>query len=529
MRSNKSALLIIFLTVFIDLVGFGIIIPLSPYLAKQYGATPFQVGLLMAIYSLMQFIFSPFWGGLSDRIGRRPVILVSLLGTGVAHLIFAYSTSIEMLFISRAFAGIAGGNLSTAMAYVADVTGTKDRSKGMGMVGAAFGLGFILGPFLGGILGEVGMKISSEPPFGMGFPALGAAALCGINFLFALKSLHETLPPEKRKKSANEGSRFERMTKYFRRPVIGPMLAVSFLGIFAFAQMEAVLFLLVNDRFGWGMSTAAFAFAYVGVVSAFTQGYLVRKLLPKWGERLLLVWGLGLSALGLALLGFATDIYTMAAIITVMSVGVGLRNPSIMGIISVKASEDEQGAVMGASQSLASLGRILGPPLGGLIYARWMAGPFVVAGVLTFACLYFVWKIYGEIQDHSKVSGPVTIKPRPTDPFKTNPLSSWGGADPSQNAVTRIGEYQLQNLLKQRIQFLCVDLRTPGAKPEFPRSVRSTIGSIVEDVTAQVPDRNFPVVVICETGKESQSAAEKLVQNSFLNVVVLEGGTRSMV
>ncbi|MEQ1878529.1 MAG: MFS transporter, partial [Bdellovibrionia bacterium] len=246
MQKNKSALTIIFLTVFIDLVGFGIIIPLSPYLAKTYGATPFEVGLLMAIYSLAQFIFSPIWGRLSDRIGRRPVILISLFGTGIAHLIFAWSTTLEMLFISRAFAGIAGGNLSAAMAYVADVTGTKDRSKGMGMIGAAFGLGFILGPVLGGILGELGGRISEAPPFGVGFPALGAAILCLANFAVATRVLTESLPPEKRNKKVGSESRFERITEYFRRPVIGPLLLISFLSIFAFAQMEAVLFLLVH-------------------------------------------------------------------------------------------------------------------------------------------------------------------------------------------------------------------------------------------------------------------------------------------
>ncbi|MEQ1877673.1 MAG: MFS transporter, partial [Bdellovibrionia bacterium] len=334
----------------------------------------------------------------------------------------------------------------------------------------------------------------------------------------------------------------ERITEYFRRPVIGPLLLISFLSIFAFAQMEAVLFLLVHDRFGWSMSTAAFAFAYVGVVSAFTQGYLVRKLLPKVGERPLMTWGLFLSALGLALIGYAPEVYSMAVVVTVMSVGVGLRNPSLMGSISVKAGEHEQGSVLGVNQSLASLGRILGPPLGGIIYARWVAGPFVVAGVMTFLCLFLVWRIYDQLPDHGKDTAGAGDRASPggvstrnlsqagSSPFKPNVLSNWpeARAGEAANSVTRIGEYQLQNLMRQRIQFLFVDLRAPGDKPEFPKSLHSSIGSIVQDVTANVPDRNFPVVVVCENGSDSASAAEKLVQNSFLNVVVLEGGTRSL-
>ncbi|HEX4923760.1 MAG TPA: MFS transporter, partial [Bdellovibrionales bacterium] len=224
MAKNKPALFIIFLTVFIDLVGFGIIIPLSPYLATRFGATPFEVGMLMAIYSFMQFLFSPVWGRLSDRFGRRPIILISLFGTGLAHLVFAFSSQLWMLFVSRALAGVAGGNISTAMAYVADITGEKDRSKGMGLVGAAFGLGFILGPVIGGVLGEVGLKISEAPPFGAGFPALGAAALCLFNFLLGLRILAESLPPERRRVRHANGNRFEVITEYFRRPVIGPLL-----------------------------------------------------------------------------------------------------------------------------------------------------------------------------------------------------------------------------------------------------------------------------------------------------------------
>ncbi|HEX4925486.1 MAG TPA: MFS transporter, partial [Bdellovibrionales bacterium] len=310
---------------------------------------------------------------------------------------------------------------------------------------------------------------------------------------------------------------FEVITEYFRRPVIGPLLWVSFLSIFAFAQMESVLFLLVHDRFGWSMSTAAFGFAYVGLVSAFTQGFLVRRLLPKVGERPVMFWGLMLSALGLALIGFSPDPYVMAVVVTVMSIGVGLRNPSLLGSISVKAGDDEQGAVMGVSQSLASLGRILGPPLGGLLYAYWVPAPFIAAGLITLMGLVIVWRIYGEIPDHAlvkkKPAAPVT--PRA---FQSAPV----------NEATMIGEYQLKNLLRQRVPMLFVDLRPPGSAPEFPQAVHTSETTLLEDVSTRVPDRTFPVVIVCATGEESLRAADRLIRNEYLNVVVLKGGTGAL-
>ena len=182
---KKNALFVIFMTVFVDLVGFGIIIPLTPFLSRKLGATPFEIGALMTVYSLMQFLMSPFWGSLSDRLGRRPIILVSLLVSSLSHLGFAFSTTLVGLFLARMFAGIGGANISTAMAYIADVTDKKDRSKGMGLIGAAFGLGFVLGPFLGGFFGELGTHFGSEPPLGKSLAAVVASAICLFNFVIA--------------------------------------------------------------------------------------------------------------------------------------------------------------------------------------------------------------------------------------------------------------------------------------------------------------------------------------------------------
>lgn len=249
MRKQPSKL-ILFFTVFLDLVGFGIVIPLNPYLASHFGASPLEVGLLMSIYSAMQLVFSPVWGHLSDRIGRRPILLLCLVAMALSHIAFAFSTSFWLLFLSRLFAGVFGGSISTAMAYMADVTEKKDRSKGMGLLGAAFGLGFIFGPALGGLFGSLGERLGSTPPLGPSFSALVAGALGLMNFVFAYFYLVES-----RNLSTSAPSRSHRWTRLFaslKHPVLGKLLIAFFLSSVAMAHMEASLFLFVKDRFGWG-------------------------------------------------------------------------------------------------------------------------------------------------------------------------------------------------------------------------------------------------------------------------------------
>lgn len=395
-RSSKSALLVIFLTVFIDLVGFGMVIPLLPYLAVRYEATSFQVGLLMSIYSGMQFLFSPFWGRLSDRVGRRPIMLLSLLGSSTSYLGFALGGSLASLFISRFFAGLFGANISTAMACIADVTSEKDRSKGMGLIGAAFGLGFVLGPFLGGILGDVGMQLGSEPPFGMNFSALVAAIICFANFILACFVLKESY-----RKSTNQAKRMGRLrllVAYISRPVLGSLMIAFFLSGLAMANMEATLFLLVKDRFGWGLKTASFGFAYVGIVMALVQGYLVRKWMPRFGERKMLFFGFPLIILGFLGIGIAQSIWVMAIVITLMALGNGLMHPSLLGTISLTSSADEQGITMGVTQSLASLARILGPALGGFVYLRLgQAIPFYFAAGFALIGMFMLLAVSRQI------------------------------------------------------------------------------------------------------------------------------------
>ena len=403
MKQNKSALFIIFITVFIDLVGFGIIIPLSPYLAKNFGADALQVGLLMTIYSLFQFAFAPYWGQLSDKIGRRPVILLSLFGASASHLLFAFGETLTMLFIARALAGFFGGNISAAMAYIADITQSKDRSKGMALIGVAFGLGFVLGPVLGGLAGNWGLKVGLLPPFGESFPALIASAICFVNFTFALFKLKESLPSEMRGKAAKRPSRIKLILQYFKRPVLNAVLITYFLNTLGMANMEASLFLYVRDKFSWTMVDASWGFAYVGMVMVIVQGFFIRRFVPKFGEVNILLWGLILAPLGMFGIGLSSDIPTLFVAVTLMSVGSSLITPTSTGTMSLLSDSSEQGAVMGTGQSLAALGRVLGPALGGWFYRDigWSV-PFYVASALIFLGYVFIWLNRARLPDTHK-------------------------------------------------------------------------------------------------------------------------------
>lgn len=367
---EKKSFLIIFLTVFMDLVGFGIVIPLNPYLAREFGADPLQVGLLMTIYSAFQFVASPIWGNLSDRWGRRPVILISVLGSALSHLAFGLSGHLWGLFLARGFAGLFGGNISAAMASVADITGPEQRAKGMGMIGAAFGLGFILGPFIGGVLGGTS--------YGAQFPAFIAAGICFLNFLIALKILPET--NQNKTTTAIKSSRLGLVLIMLKKPTVNSVLVIYFLMSLAMAHMEASLFMLVQDRFNWTLSTASLGFAYVGVIMVITQGGIIRKTLPLWGEANSFLFGLSLLVLGYLGVGLATEISFLAIAVTLIGIGNGFANPALTATLSLLSEKTEQGGSMGVNQSLAALGRILGPATGGLIYRQLGPSfPFYVA------------------------------------------------------------------------------------------------------------------------------------------------------
>jgi len=362
---------ILFGTVFIHLLGFGIIIPLLPYYAETYGARALVVGLLTTSFSFCQFLFAPVWGRLSDRIGRRPVLIGSLVVTGVSYLVYAAATSLTLLFASRMLAGVAGAVLSTAQAYVADTTTPENRTRGMGLIGAAFGMGFIFGPALGGILSR----------WGFAAPAYASAALAFVAAGFAFFRLTESLPPEVRAETAAARRRRATLREALARPVVGTVLALFFTATLCFAGMEAILALFSQRYFGWGPHQIGYLFAYVGVIAAAMQMGVVGALVRRFGERALVRAGLALMGAAFVGAGLAPPLPLFLVVMGLIAVASGMLTPSLSGLISLATPPDEQGGILGIYQSLGSLARAVGPFFGGLVFdvvspgaPLWMAG-----------------------------------------------------------------------------------------------------------------------------------------------------------
>lgn len=364
------------------------VIPLHPYLAREFGADPLQVGLLMAIYSILQFVFSPFWGRLSDRLGRRPILLVSLLGSTLSHLAFGLGDELWILFAARGLAGLFGANISTAMAYIADTSTSRERSQSMALIGVAFGLGFTIGPFLGGILISVGQSLGTTAPYGSHFAALIASLICFVNFLMT----YFFLPESRTSREIHpRRSRWGLLIGQLKRTTVGALMFSFFFYSLAMANMEIPLFLYVQDHFGWSAATASYGFAYLGFILILTQGYFVRKYLPKWGEPRVLMAGLLLGAIGFAMVASSHLLWMLVVAVTLMGLGVGLVSPSINGCVSLLTHKNEQGEALGANQSLSALGRIIGPAMGGWLYKEMGSGvPFIFAALLMATALLIV-------------------------------------------------------------------------------------------------------------------------------------------
>lgn len=407
--STKGQMAILFFTVFIYLVGFGVVIPIMPIISRNFGATSFQVGLVLSAYSLMQFLFSPFWGKLSDRFGRRPILIFCLFGETLSYLGLAAARSYETLVLARLFAGFFGASISTASAYISDITPKNQRSKGMALIGAAFGLGFLLGPALGAGLAAWGGHISAEPHFDTSFTAICVAVMCFANFIFAFKFLKESLPESVRQQAKlgaaaaahHAQNRFGVLFRFLKMELIGSLILVFFIGSLSMSTMEASLVLFVGDRFHWGLHEVSFGFAYIGLIIVLSQGFLVRKLLPKLGEKKMLGAGLVMMILGFGLISFSYSIALLAVAMTLVAFGNSFTNPSTLGSISLLSSGDEQGAVLGATQGTASLGRIIGPALGGFIYGM-EASPFLLSSVMVLIALIMVVMKFRLLPDSAK-------------------------------------------------------------------------------------------------------------------------------
>ncbi len=379
------------MTVFIDLVGFGIVIPVLPYYveSERFRASPIALGLLFASYSLMQLIFSPILGRLSDKHGRRPVLLFSIIGTGIGFCIMGAATTLWVLFAGRILDGITGGNISTAQAYVADVTTPENRAKGMGMFGAAFGLGFIFGPAIGGIMSQWGMNV----------PFYFAAALSFVNAVLIYLFLPETVTPDHpARSSARRG--WGAVWKHLQQPRLAIVLAIYFLFVVAFSIMTATFAYYTMFRFNYDAQHNGYLFAYIGVISVIIQGGLIGRLVKRWGEVALVITGALLITASLVALPFVGlmlhgGLPVLLLVLTVMAAGNSFATPSLTTLASKTVGASEQGGVMGVTQSAASLARVIGPSIGGfLIYSataprniddRSLFVTFVTAAAIMFA------------------------------------------------------------------------------------------------------------------------------------------------
>ena len=387
MSGSKLPLLIIFVTVFIDLLGFGIVLPLLPRYGEYYSATSWQLGLLTASFSAMQFVFAPLWGRLSDRVGRRPILLLGLLGSTLSYALFSYVSNFQQgdiwlglgvlnwLFVSRIAAGIAGATIPTAQAYIADSTEQKDRGKGMALIGVAFGIGFVFGP----LIGVCSLRSDGAPDWR---PGAVAACLSGVAFLFALVRLPESRRPGSDAAFIPKG--FRGVSKVLSRVDLLLLMVAMFLTTLAFGQLESTLSLLTKT-IEMGEKSNYFVFAYLGMVLLISQGALVRRLLPKWGEYRMALVGAVLMTIGLplvALAGWSQSTGQLYLVIPLSVMGFAALNPSLQASLSLRTSDHEQGEVLGFGQSASALARVLAPVSGNYLFGFSAMYPYLAGGVL---------------------------------------------------------------------------------------------------------------------------------------------------
>jgi MFS transporter, DHA1 family, tetracycline resistance protein len=369
----------LFVTVFVDMIGYGIVVPLLPFYAGMYTSGAVLVGLLGSVYAAMQFAGGPFLGGLSDRYGRRPVLLLCLLGASLAYLLLGLARTLAVLVLAVVLAGATSGTLATAQAYIADSTTKSDRARGLGLIGAAFGLGLMAGPALGGLLSLHSLSA----------PALFASTLALANFVFGYLILPESHPPHLRKSvpllRLNPISQLGRIMRM--RNVRTLLVAVLLLNL-AFAGLISNFPLFSNVRFGWGTTSNAFFFAFVGVCAVVTQGFLIGRLQPRFGESRLLMGGLALVSLNLALVALVPSGVLLYPVVGILALGTGLAIPSLTAIISNRTPAEAQGRLMGGLQAILSLAMILGPTLAGLAFDYvGIPAPYLIGGILALLAL----------------------------------------------------------------------------------------------------------------------------------------------
>lgn len=369
-RPRRAALGVVYFTVFLDLLGFGIILPFLPFFALELGASGVSLGVLLTSYSFAQLVGAAVLGRLSDRFGRRPVLMVSLAGTAVAMVASGLATSLLALVAARGLAGLFGGSVATGQAYVADVTVAGERAKFMGFIGAAIGLGFVVGPALGVALSALGLAFAGA--------AFTAAALAAVNLAFAAFLLHESRAPD----AAPPRRSFGDAWRALARSGVREVLAATFLTTFAFVAMETTFALFGEERFGMDEKSFGFALVYVGAVMIVVQGGLVGLLTRRFSVRGVAVAGGLLMGTTLVVLPWAPSLFWAVAVLGALAAGHGLSVPTQSTLISHASGGDEQGSLLGARQSVAAAARAVGPLAAGTLYDLHMASPFLAGGVL---------------------------------------------------------------------------------------------------------------------------------------------------
>lgn len=376
---TKKVFPILFLMMFLVMVGFGIIIPVLPFLAEKVGGSPTELGWLMAVYSLMQLFFAPMWGRISDRVGRKPVMVIGIAGLAISFFIMAMANSLWVLFVARIIGGIlSSANMPTAMAYVADITTPEERGKGMGIIGAATGLGFIFGPAIGGIFSKASLA----------FPFYIAGAVAVLTFVFVIFQLKESLTEEKR---GLHSEHKESMWQAFKGPLT-IMFILQLIITLSMAGLEATFAYFAAKRAEIDTVQLGYIFMIMGFGSAIVQGGLVGPMTKKFGEGAVIRIGVLVSVIGFVLILFSHNFWTSAVFLTIFGLGNGVIRPAISALVT-KKSATGHGSVTGLLSSFDSFGRIAGPPIGGWLFSISMDLPYISGAILSVFAL-ILYQIY---------------------------------------------------------------------------------------------------------------------------------------
>lgn len=413
---KKYALATIYLTVFLDILSFGIIIPLLPFYAQKFGANATTIGILMSCNAVAQFLFNPIWGRFSDKYGRRPVMLITVLGSAIAYGLFGFANSIFMLFVSRTLAGVAGATIGVAQSYISDLTTKENRSKVLGQLGAAFAMGFVFGPALSGFLANpdfylktvnYGIDLSFLAPHSYSIPGYLSGSLSLINFVMVYFFLQESNQTVKEPKEAKERKAFDwkGFTEVMKNNEMIMLIGIQFISMISLSNLFSTFALFLQKRFDYGIYESSLIFAYFGICSAIIQGLLVGKLVKRFSEAKLLCVSTFLLTVGMFMISYMPNIYLILIASTLIFFGNGIINPCLTSLITQRAKDNQTGVTLGVSQSIGSLARIFGPLWGGFIFQ--FAGyhyPYLTGGIFALVSFFMSLKFFEDYKKEQKIN-----------------------------------------------------------------------------------------------------------------------------